>query len=248
MKIEVATKWKDLNKWQLEEVVDLLLNMKKTNYEFTLKQMVVIIFQKEKGFLNRLKLRKILWNVPISELFPYVEFLLKEPEPFAFPEIKELLKPADKLTDLSIKQFGIIDQFFHAWMETKNESFLRGLVSAIYRNGEKFDEKKIIDIAKITDKLSKKEKQVIGFAYMTSFHFIGNSFPVVFPPQKPDSNKPSKKVKHKPFSEVIINMAMNEQQPLGNFHECNDTKIYDFMNVLTKVITQQEKLNKEHGR
>ena len=67
--------------------------------------------------------------------------LLKEPEPFAFPEIKELLKPADKLTDLSIKQFGIIDQF-SCPMETKTNHFFVVLVSAIYRNGEKFDEKR----------------------------------------------------------------------------------------------------------
>ena len=72
--------------------------------------------------------------------------------------------------------------------------------------------------------------------------FYRKFFSGCFSTSKPDSNKPSKKSKkHKPFSEVIINMAMNEQQPLGNFHECNDTKIYDFMNVLTKVITQQEK-------
>ena len=74
MKIEVATKWKDLNKWQLEEVVDLLLNMKKNKLRVYFKANGRNNIPKRKGFLNRLKLRKILWNVPISELFPYVEF------------------------------------------------------------------------------------------------------------------------------------------------------------------------------
>ncbi len=242
----MATAWKDLNQWQLQEVVNLLLNMRKDNYELTLRQMVVVLFQTQKGFWKRIRLRKLLRRVPISSLYPYVDFLLKEPEPFAFPEIKKLVKPADRMTDLSIKQFGIMDQFFHGWMDTKSETFLRGLVSSIYRLDQNYNDHKLIEIAKITDKLSRKEKQVIGFAYMASYHYIGNSFPVVFPTKK--SNNGTKKVKHKPFSEVIISVSMNEQQPLGNFHESNNTMIYDFMNVLTKIINQQEKISKEYEK
>lgn len=248
MNFTVATEWKELNKWQLEEIIDLLLSMTEENYEFTLQQMVVVLFQKKKGFFRRLKLRKLLWNVPISTLYPYIEFLLKEPEPFDFPEIKGLVKPADRLSDLSIKQFGIMDQFFHAWIQTKSEGFLKGLVSSIYRIEKEFDEHKLIEIAKITNKLTKKERQVIGFTYMVSYHYIGASFPVVFPPKKGKSSDNSIKTKHRPFSEVIISVAMNEHQPLGNFHESNKTRIYDFMNVLTKILSDQEKLNKQNGK
>lgn len=249
--IKVAASWKELNKWQLEEIVELYLNLKEENYKQTLKRFVIIVFQKKLGFWRRMKYRYLIRNIPISSLLPHIKFLLDSPNIYSFPEIKGLKRPADKLTDLTIKQYGIMDQFFHAWMTTKSDNFLKALVSSIYRIDANFEEEHISFIAKKIEKLTRKERQVIGFIYMSCNHFVGDSFPVVFPKpkkEKSEEKKAIKPVKHRPFSEVVINVAMNEQQPLGNLHESNKTKIYEFMNVLTKIINQQEKLRKEYEK
>lgn len=40
----------------------------------------------------------------------------------------------------------------------------------------------------------------------------------------------------------------DEQQPLGNLHESNSTRIYEFMNVFSKIIIKQEKLTQEYAK
>jgi len=251
MNIIVARSWQELNTWQLQEIVDLYLNYFEKYPEKAFEKMIIILFQKNKGFWKRLKLWKILRQVPISTLAEFGEFLLKPPKLHVFPEIENLRKPADRLGNLSIKQFSFMDQFFHSWMETKSDKFLRALCASIYRIGENFDEQELPAIAKQTDKLSKKERQVIGFTYMSSYHHLADQFPVVFPKPKEktteqieESRKP--KAKHQPFSEIILSLVMHEEtKPLGNLHESNATRIYEFMHVFTKIIIKNQKAAKD---
>ncbi|MGD1319519.1 hypothetical protein [Chryseobacterium sp. 2R14A] len=254
MNITVAKSWQELNEWQLQEIVELYLNHFDKTPEKAFEKMVLILFQKKKGFWYRLKLWKIIKQVPISTLAEFGEFLLQPPKLHAFPELKNLFKPADRLGDLSIKQFSFMDQFFYSWMETKNDKLLRALCATIYRLTPEFDEQKLPDIANQTDKLTRKQRQVIGFAYMSCYHHIAETFPVVFPKPKEkkeeqDQEKPKVKPKHQPFSEIVLNIVMNEEtQPLGNLHESNETRIYEFMNVLTKIIIKNKKIEQENAR
>lgn len=252
MNITVAKSWQELNEWQLEEIVDLYLNSTEDNWEKTFEKMIIVLFQKKKGFWARLKLWKIIKQVPVSVLAEFGEFLLQPPKVHKFPEVENLKKPADRLGDLSIKQFSYMDQFFHSWMETKSDKFLRALCASIYRIDKNFDEQELPTIAIYTDKLSKKKRQVIGFIYMSCYHHIAEQFPVIYP--KPINNdedieKPKNKGKFKPFSEMILNIVMNEEtQPLGNLHESNDTRIYEFMNVFTKIIIKNKKQEEEYAK
>lgn len=253
MNITVAKSWQELNEWQLQEIIDLYLNHFDKSPEKAFEKMILILFQKNKGLWNRLKLWKIIRQVPMSTLSEFGEFLLQPPKLHIFPEIKNLQKPADRLGDLNIKQFSFMDQFFHQWIETKIDIVLRRLCASIYRLDEKFDEQNLSKIAKFTDKISKKQRQVIGFTYMSCYHHIADSFPVVFPKpkEKPaDENKKQKpKQKHQPFSEIILNIVMHEEaQPLGNLHESNSTRIYEFMNVLTKIIIKNKKIEQENAK
>ena len=248
--ITVATSWAELNAWQLQEIVDLYLNFSEENFKKSFDQMIIILFQKKKGFWNRLKLRKLLFKVPISELYQFGQFLLEAPKLHQFPQFDCLIQPADRLGDISIKQFSFMDQFYNTWMDTKSDKFLRALCASIYRLSKTFDEQDLKLIAKFTDKLSRKERQVIGFTYMSCYHHITDTFETVWPKPKKkvgEEKKTFKKPKFKPFSEVIINVAMNELQPLGNLHSTNDTRIYEFLNVLTKILIQQKE-QQDHAR
>lgn len=253
MNITVARSWQELNQWQLEEIIDLYLHYFDKAPEKAFGKMIIILFQKNKGFWNRLKLWKIIRQVPISTLSEFGDFLLQPPKLHSFPEVEGLRKPADRLGDLPIKQFSFMDQFFHQWMETKTDIALRRLCASVYRLNESFDEQKLTEIAKLTDKISRKQRQVIGFTYMSCYHHIADSFPVVFPKpkEKPgDENKKQKsKPKHQPFSEIILNIVMHEEaQPLGNLHESNSTRIYEFMNVLSKIIIKNKKIEQENAK
>jgi len=251
MNITVAKSWTELNEWQLEEIVDLYLNSNEDNWEKTFEKMIIILFQKNKGFWSRLKLWKIIKQVPVSNLAEFAEFLLQPPKIHSFPEISALKKPADRLGDLSIKQFSYMDQFFHTWMDTKSDKFLRALCASIYRMNNRFDEQDLPVISKQTDKLSKKKRQVIGFIYMSCYQHIAEQFPIVYPKLKKNDQEPEqgKKGKFKPFSEMILNIVMNEEsQPLGNLHQCNETRIYEFMTVFTKIIIKNKKLEEEYAK
>ena len=246
--ITVASSWEELNTWQLEEIINLYLNYNEDNFSESYLKMIFILFQKKKNLWHSLKLGWLLRNVPTSILSEFGQFILEQPKLHSFPEIKGFKKPADRLGDLSIKQFSFMDQFFHNWMDTKSDNMLRALVASIYRIGDKFDEQNLIQISKITDKLTKKQRQVIGFTYMSCFNHMCRQFPVIYPEPKKDSEK-KKKTKHTPFSEIIISIVMHEeQQPLGNLHESNSTRIYEFMNVFSKIIIKQEKLAKEYAK
>lgn len=252
MNITVAKSWQELNAWQLEEIVDMYLNAAEKDWEKAFEKMILILFQKKKGFWARMRLWKIINQVPISTLAEFGEFLLQPPKVHRFPEIKNLKKPADRLGDLSIKQFSFMDQFFHHWMEDKSDNYLRALCASIYRLNDSFDEQHLSKIAKYTDKLTKKQRQVIGFIYMSCYHHIAEEFPVVFPKPKKkegETEKPIKKAPFQPFSKIILNIVMYEEtQPLGNLHESRNTRIYDFMTVFTEIIIKNKKLEKEYGK
>ena len=249
MKIEIPSSWQELNEWQLGEIVDLYLNHNPEDFEKAYTQMVFILFQKKKELWTYLKLRKLLRNIPLSTLMEYGKFLLEPPVLHSFPEIRGLKKPADRLGDLSIKQFSFMDQFYYLWKENNSEQMLRALAASIYRLGNEFDEQNLPKIALITDKLTRKQRQVIGFTYMSCYHHLTEQFPVVYPPNKETEAPPKQPYKkHIPFSEVIISVAMNEMQPLGNLHESNHTRIYEFMNVFSKILIHNEKMRKTYEK
>ncbi|CDN79544.1 hypothetical protein [Elizabethkingia anophelis] len=247
--ITVASSWEELNTWQLEEIVNLFHNYSNDNFSESYLKMILILFQKKKGFWSSLKLRWLLRNVPISTLSEFGKFLLDSPKLHSFPEIPGLKKPADRLGDLSIKQFSFMDQFFYNWMKTKSDTYLRALVASIYRLGDTFDEQNLPAISKFTDKLTKKQWQVIAMTYMSCYNHMCEQFPIIYPKPKNPDKGPKKDPKHTPFSEIIISIVMeDDKQPLGNLHESNATRIYEFMNIFSKIIVKREKLANEYAK
>lgn len=247
MHLTIATSWNELNDWQKEEIVNLYMDTDPERFTKDFFKMILILFQKEKGFWSNLRLRWFLRNVPISTMEPYAKFLLDPADLYVFPEIKGLIKPADRLGDITIKQFSIIDTLFYTWHNRKDDLSLRQLVASLYRLNPKFDRQDLPKVADITDTLTDKQRRIIAFTYSCIRRYIQDRFPVVFPPEKEekeDEFKPvfKKKRAYTPFAKVINSMAMDELKPLGSFHECNDTLVYDFMDVLTELLIHQKNL------
>ena len=239
--ITVAKSWQELNTWQLQEIAHLYLNTKPEAFEKEFPKMVFILFQKHRSILAKMKLQQLLSMVPFSELAPYGEFLLQTTNFHIFPEISGLIKPADRLSNITVKQFSFADKFFDDWEKDRTDLKLRRFVASLYRIKEEFDELDLSAVAKSTDNLTPKEREAIALTYLFCRIYIWNKFPVVFPKPNPDEEKVKspkfqKAKEYQSFDKIILGLVFSEEKPLGTKEEANATRIYEFLNVLSESI------------
>lgn len=266
-KITVAESWSQLSRWQLQELANIFFNLS-DDFVKDYQKMILILFQKKNTFMHQLRLKMLIRQVPISSLEPFAKFLLEKPQYYFFPEVPGLVKPADRLGDLTIKHFSVIDTLFHQWQEQKTTLALRRFVASLYRIDKRFWISKLIRkhyytasfnsqllpvVSQITDKLSVKEMEAIAFIYSNTRRYIWDRYPVIFPKsieEKEDELKPNfrKKDVYTPFKKIIVGLAMDEVKPLGNLHECNKTLIYDFMDTLSESIIYHRNKAKANGQ
>lgn len=267
--IIVAKSWNQLNPWQLQELAKIFFNLSE-DFSADYRKMIIVLFQKKPSFMHRILLQILIRKIPIEEMEPDAKFLLEKPDYYIFPEIKNLVKPADRLGDFSIKHFSVSDTLFHRWSENKTLLALRRFAASLYRleekstvlgrmitskkyNAPEFNNQLLPVIAKITDQLSPAEMQAIAFIYSNTRRYIWDRYPTIFPkPSKEDEKeiKPSFKEKQQymPFSKVIIGIAMDELKPLGNLHESNRTLLYDFMDTLSETIIYHRNKENANGK
>lgn len=252
MQITVAKSWSELNEWQLNQIAHLYLNADPEDFQKSFEKMIFVLFQKENSFSAKRTLYNLIQKVTISQLAPFAEFLLKETNFYSFPEIYGLLKPADRLGNISIKQYSAIDVFFHAFEKDKSEINLNRLVASLYRIQEDYDELLLSEVGKITSAISTETKERIALAYKFTSFLIYTLYPVIYPKPKPETeeeklrpNFKAKSQKHIPFEKVMIGLAMDELQPLGKKQDIDKTRIYEFMNVLTESILHQREKQKQ---
>ena len=253
--ITVAKSWSELNDWQKEEISHIYLNSDPENFEGSYLQMIFILFQKKKSFFAKLKLLWLLRNIPISSLEPFARFLLETTNFYSFPEIKGLKKPSDRLGNIIIKHFSVIDTFFDAYDRDKSEINLRRFVASLYRIKDDFDELDLPEVANITDKISIKKMERIALSYKFTRLHIWEKFPIVFPkpPEEKTENelKPifkKKEQKYMPFEKIIVGLAMDELQPIGKKQDINKTRIYEFLGVLTESIIYHKEKQKAYDK
>ena len=246
MEINVATKWSELSEWQREIICNLLF--KNDDFERNYSKMLRILFLKKKRLSDIFRVAWLFSEVPISELAPYGEFLYKTTDLYDFPDISEKLKtPSIRLNDCTIKQFSFADAIYYkAATNNWNDLYMRQLVASLYcLSGKEFDVVDLPKVAKITDKISAKKRARIVFAYLSVRSYIISKYPKIFSTKNvsEDENKPifiNKSNKYTPFSKVIATMVFDEKQPLGNLHDCNRTRVYDFFDIFQEAITRQQ--------
>lgn len=251
--IKIARSWRELNDWQLQEIADIYINCQPEEFAQAYEKMILILFQKEATYSGRSFLYKLTAEIPISELEFDARFLIDTTDHHTFPVIPGLIKPADRLGDITAKHFSTIDTYFFNWNRDRSLINLKRLVATLYRLEEKFDDLHLIPVSKITDKIPKKQMSVIALAYLFSRIVLEDSFPLVFPVKKEeqDEDKLEPKFKKKeadfiPFDKAIIGMAMAENKPLGKKQDVNNVRIYEFLSVMSESIIinqQKEKIN-----
>jgi len=255
--IWIATSWNELNEWQLQEIAHLYINTPAEKFPEVYPRMISIVYQKEDTAIHRFELFKLIRNVPMSELGKFTTFLLEENNYYRFPAISGLIKPSDRLGNITIRQFSTIDTFFHQWNMDRTLIKLKRLVASLYRIKEKYDDLDLPVVDEITRNIPVKQMEAVALAYLFTRMSIAEQYKVVFPEQKEESEE-EKKLKpvfkkkaqqYIPFDKIIIGLSMDELQPLGKKQDINDVRIFEFLSVLSEsILYHKEKAKAYEGK
>lgn len=253
--IKIARSWRELNDWQISEIAHLYLHTAVDDFPEAYEKMIKIVYQKSPEVKSVRWRKKLFQEVPISELEKHTGFLKEKMDFHHFPEIPGLIKPADRLGDITARHFSTIDTYFFLWNKDRSLINLKRLVATLYRLNETFDDLHLVAVSKITDKISEKQMSAIALAYLFSRRVIEDDFTVVFPKKKEETEeeklKPvftKKDNEFVPFDKALIGMAMDENQPLGKKQDVNNVRIYEFLSVMSESIILKEKQNQNAGK
>ena len=196
--------------------------------------------------------QQLLQEVPFTALWQYAEPFLTTEKLYHFREVTKMIAPAPRLANLTIKQFSVADSLYYRLRlsQYQDELLLRQLMASLYNLPDTpFDVLNLPQVAEHTDKTPITTAYEVAFAYTCCREYIIGKYPKVFssPSSTQRGEKPvfRKEATYTPFSKIISVMAMDKHQPLGNWHQCNATRVYDFFEVLTESILQAEQKEKK---
>lgn len=247
MDITIPQTYEELNEQQRGALCRILLTLDNTE-----KTPVRIIKTLISHLPNHTQ-QQLLQEVPFTALWQYAEPFLTTEKLYHFPPLSlgegkgEVIPPAPRLANLTIKQFSVADSLYYRLRlsQYQDELLLRQLMASLYNFAHQpFDVLNLPQVAEHTDKTPITTAYEVAFAYTCCREYIINRFPKVF--TSPSSTKRGenpvfrKEAVYMPFSKIISVMAMDKHQPLGNWHQCNATRVYDFFEVLTESILQAE--------
>ena len=241
MDITIPQTYEELNKQQRGALCRILLTLDNTE-ETPLGIIKVLI-----SHLPNRTQQQLLQEVPFTALWQYAEPFLTTEKLYHFREVTKMIAPAPRLANLTIKQFSVADSIYYRLRlsQYQDELLLRQLMASLYNLPDTpFDVLNLPQVAEHTDKATIATAYEVAFAYTCCREYIIGKYPKVF--SSPSSTQRGenpvfrKEATYTPFSKIISVMAMDKHQPLGNWHQCNATRVYDFFEVLTESILQAE--------
>lgn len=246
MDITIPQTYEELNKQQRGALCRILLTLDNTE-ETPLGIIKVLI-----SHLPNRTQQQLLQEVPFTALWQYAEPFLTTEKLYDFREVTKMIAPAPRLANLTIKQFSVADSIYYRLRlsQYQDELLLRQLMASLYNLPQTpFDVLNLPQVAEHTDKATIATAYEVAFAYTCCREYIIGKYPKVFssPSSSQRGEKPvfRKEAAYTPFSKIISVMAMDKHQPLGNWHQCNATRVYDFFEVLTESILQAEQKEKK---
>ena len=117
--ISVPDCWEELTDYQQREIIHIISHTDTEDFTEQYMQIVQILLMKKGSIWERIKMRKVLKNIPISNFAPALKFISEEPKLHHFPEIKGLVKPAVRMGDITIEQFSVCDTLFYRYQTEK---------------------------------------------------------------------------------------------------------------------------------
>ncbi len=248
MKFTIATTWNDLNDWQLQKIAKLIL-MSDTKQVLSF-WLVYYLFIEKPTIWNHIKLGKLLLSVPLKELYPYTTFLVEKTDRTKFPEYLNygtlrLKGPNDRLSNLSIDQFSLVDILYYRWSTNKEEIELNRFVSALYTPEDKIFSRNetALTHSQFVTTIPLDQKLAILLAYIGSREYLTSSYPHIFPKSKA---KTKEKSSYHSFDLIINKMSLSVPQPFGNYYKTKEAKLYDFMTLYATQLQEQKEKDKKN--
>ncbi len=259
MDITIPQTYEELNEQQRGALCRILLTL--TNEEETPLRIIKTLI----SHLPNHTQQQLLLQVPFTALWQYAEPFLTTEKLYHFPPLSlgegkgEVIPPAPRLANLTIKQFSVADSLYYRLRlsQYQDELLLRQLMASLYNLPDTpFDVLNLPQVAEHTDKADITTAYEVAFAYTCCREYIISRFPKIFTVKddKKEKNdegssfvfRNSTLKSYTPFSKIISVMAMDKHQPLGNWHQCNATRVYDFFEVLSESILQAEQKAKNN--
>jgi hypothetical protein len=253
--ISIPQKYNDLSDWQVRKLTHAIYSRMKG--KILLLYIVTILVMKSFSLKNMRHLYILLRNIPLSDLSQYTDFVFDVTKFNRFPEklksgFNTFYGPADRLTNLTVKEYSFADLFYYQYTVEKDKTALDRLVTTLYRPLGDVNHPQDVRMPFFKEKLShhaphielmrEDKKLSILLAFGGSREWIENQYPHVFPKSKKPKTGTSKYV---PFTKIIESMARSENQPFGNYYETADANIYDFLGILNEEIKASKELEKK---
>jgi len=265
LKITLATTWNELTEFQLCEISTALDHYHKfkdchpaASQPALYSKLYVVLVKSLLRTNNFISVWFALRKLSPEFYEEYVQFLCGEIQRTAFlPAFKfkgnTYFPPANRLQNLTIKEFSFVDSLYYNWKKTQDVRFLDMLCATLYRTEGPKDPFSI-DIRKPFNKIFVEKdtpllsglpyfkKIAIAYCYEGSRNYIVKQYPHIFP--KPEKQDPEEKVKTKqiytPFLKLLhYKIAFDPSK----IERTQDLNVHDFFgpyeNELIEMKTQK---------
>lgn len=248
IKITLPKSWNEITNRQLERLA-LLFSTTKPSAKFDIAVLYILLDIKWWQYIEKAKIRIVLWNVPMSELRKNYDFIYAKNDrtiflPFLKPKTRNLITntffpPQDRLANLTCDEFAVADDLHIKWRETKNVEYLHYLTAVLYTRTKKrpdFDKNELHETAKLFSKVPIKKLLAIEIAYFGCKNNIVKRFPKAFPKANPEAS--GSKNKKYGFGKVILSMAKGDLSKLESIKKVN---IFAFLEQFEEDLIQAAK-------
>ncbi|MFV5696693.1 hypothetical protein ACM55G_14785 [Flavobacterium sp. LB3P122] len=246
IKITLPKSWNELSNSQLERIAFLFHTMK-PSARFDLKILYILLDLKWFQFIEKAKIRIVLWNIPMSEIRKNYDFIYSKNDRTAFAKFLKLKTAVnrelvyacqDRLANLTADEFSVADDLHIKWRETKNIEYLHYLAAILYTKTtirKEFDKNALHESALLFKKVPIAKLLAIEITYFGCKNHLVKRFPRVFPTPIPGTPKPKKNYG---FGKIILAMTKGDLSKLETIKRVN---IYAFLEQFEEDLTTASK-------
>lgn len=267
-RLKVATKWNELNDWQLSIIGRILYSDKALNKPIFYNVLIFILLLGKPTIPNFFKMLKVFRRFSFKEFSSLPEFIFDEaeslnkfPKSFTvktgwFKKVK-LYGPADRLANITVEELSYADAFYFNWITKSKDEDLRRLVACLYRpQGEgsndvdpraPFDKLLLPKNSELTDKIPMHLQYIIALAFQGTRRSFQSRYTWIYPAPTPKHEEvdekpvPKKQKPYQPFSKIAQSMAMDDVQVFGTLQQTNKSNAIEFLEVYNELLHRQYK-------
>lgn len=249
--IRIPKTWNDLSDRQLQELALALEHYRsipddKKKSGRALKKLYIRLIKNVIRENAWWKVYIALRQIPPSEYVQHIEFLLKGNQRTLFPpKIKVnrtyCLPPGPRMQTLEMGEFSFADSVFYRFRTQGNDTYLNLLCASLYRpKNARFEKIAVEKNQKHWQKIPRKKKLAILYAYEGSRNYITKLYPKIFPKQESKSGN----TKYTPFGRLIHHKVNFDPSKMEIVEQLN---IHKFLSIYQNELTELQN-RKTYGR